>query len=347
MGKDMKYCFDGRFLSSMSSGVDRYAYQILNELDKICKGKDIGILVPANAVSVPEYRNIKVIRSRFSQCWTQGVFGLYTRLHGYTPVNLCNEASMIAPKGIVCLHDVCYAETADIFPQINDYPPEEILWFNKVYKRIKKKADTVITVSQFSKGRIEDLLKIDGSRIQVIGNGWQHFKDVVPDESCFKEYPSIKKGEYYFTLTSCNKNKNVNWVLKCARANPEDTFVIAGKNLDMIIGSERLNNVIYVGFASDGMAKALMTYCKAFIFPSYYEGFGIPPLEALSVGAKIIVSDRASLPEIFGKAAVYISPDDPYVNLSELMKEETTGSEEILDAYSWEKQAYKLNQLLV
>ena len=95
------------------------------------------------------------------------------------------------------------------------------------------------------------------------------------------------------------------------------------------------------------MAKALMTYCKAFIFPSYYEGFGIPPLEALSVGAKIIVSDRASLPEIFGKAAVYISPDDPYVNLSELMKEETTGSEEILDAYSWEKQAYKLNQLLV
>ena len=90
-----------------------------------------------------------------------------------------------------------------------------------------------------------------------------------------------------------------------------------------------------------------MTYCKAFIFPSYYEGFGIPPLEALSTGCRIIVSDRASLPEIFGDSAVYISPDDPYVNIGQLLEQHAADGQKILDKYSWDNQARKLNEMLI
>ena len=61
MCKKRKYLIDGRFLASMKTGIDRYAYQIINELDKICDGLDISILVPGNAQSLPQYRNIRAV----------------------------------------------------------------------------------------------------------------------------------------------------------------------------------------------------------------------------------------------------------------------------------------------
>lgn len=344
--KKVKYLIDGRFLSSMSSGVDRYAYQILNELDKICSGRDISILVPADAKEVPDYRNIKVIISQKTKYWTQVVFGSFACLHGMTPVNLCNEVSMTAPKGIVCLHDVCYAETADIFPYVDEIPAQEREWFLRIYKRIKKKTKRIITVSEFSKQRIEKLLGIPAEKITVIGNGWQHFKEIKEDESVFIQNPHLAKGEYFYTLTSANKNKNADWVLRAARLNPDRQFVISGKGLEGIADFKEYPNVIYTGFASDRTAKALMKHCKAFLFPSYYEGFGIPPLEALSTGAQIIVSERASLPEIFGNAAHYINPDNPNVDLEKLLKENVGNPESVLTGYSWKNAAEKLLLLL-
>lgn len=341
-----KYCIDGDFFSYLDCGIGRYAYNILEELDKICEGKDISIYVSGNAHHWRNYKNIRVIKTRKKKFWTQLVFGMYTRVNGMTPVTLCNEASYIAKPGIACLHDVCYAESEDIFPQIKDIPQDEIAWFKKVYQRIRKKSYKIITVSEFSKGRIMELLGVEADRIAVIGNGWQHFEAIEEDGEALKNL-SIEAGSYYLTVTSPNKNKNVNWVLECAKFNPDETFVIAGRNMSNIIAGANLNNVIYADNPSDSAIKSYMKDCKAFIFPSYYEGFGIPPLEALSLGCRIIISDRASLPEIFGESAIYISPDDPYVNLNELMKQETHGAEEVLEKYSWAKQAAKLNELLV
>ena len=73
------------------------------------------------------------------------------------------------------------------------------------------------------------------------------------------------------------------------------------------------------GYITDGEIKYLMANCKAFIFPSFFEGFGIPPLEALSVGAKIIVSNTSCLPEIFGDSAYYIDPHNYNINLDDLL----------------------------
>ena len=103
---------------------------------------------------------------------------------------------------------------------------------------------------------------------------------------------------------------------------------------------------MYTGYASDQLAKTLMKFCKAFIFPSYYEGFGIPPLEALSLGAKVIVSNTASLPEIFGNSAYYISPDNADIDLNELISKPVADADEVLSKYSWEKSAKQLLDIL-
>lgn len=346
MRSKKKYLIDGRFLNSMTTGIDRYAYQLLACLDKICKGLDIAILVPANAKEIPAYKNIRVIVKKRTRFWTQLVFGLYARLHGRIPVNLCNEASVLAPKGIVCLHDVCYAESEKMYPFLTEFPKEERDWFLKIYQRICKKADRLVTVSEFSKQRIHALLGVPDEKIAVIGNGWQHFNGVTPDMRIFEQYPQLKRKKYFFTLTSVNRNKNLDWVLKAAENNPQAQFAAAGRKLDSAVDFSQYPNVTYVEDVSDCEIKALMQEAKAFIFPSFYEGFGIPPLEAMSVGTPVIVSHAASLPEIFGTAAHYIEPDNPRVDIEKLLAQPVSEKEPVLARYSWEKSAEKLLSLL-
>ena len=98
--------------------------------------------------------------------------------------------------------------------------------------------------------------------------------------------------------------------------------------------------VVWKLFRNSGYA--LMSKCKAFIFPSYYEGFGIPPLEALSVGAKIIVSKAACLPEIYGDTAHYIDPNNPDVNLNQLLEQPVESPERILEKYTYDNAAEQL-----
>ena len=89
-----------------------------------------------------------------------------------------------------------------------------------------------------------------------------------------------------------------------------------------------------------------MKYCKAFIFPSFFEGFGIPPLEALSVGASIIISNTTCLPEIFGKTAHYIDPYNADVNLDEILSEPTVSPQKVLEKYTFARFAKILHQKL-
>ncbi len=339
--KKRKFLIDGRFLASMSTGVDRYADRTLKELDKICAGMNISILVPSNAKVQPEYKNIKIIHSHFSRFWTQIVFAVNALVRRAVPVNLCNEVSVFAPKGICALHDVCYAEDFDFFPE------EEKQWFLKIYERIKRHSLKIITVSHFSEERIHKLLGIPKEKIIVAGNGWQHFDEVMADDEIFKKYPDIRKGEYYFCMASANKNKNVAWVVENAKYNPDDQYVLGGKNLDVVYNLSEVKNIIFVGFLDDKSAKSLMKNCKAFLFPTYYEGFGIPPLEAESTGAEIIISDAASLPEIFGESAHYIDPDKPHVNLEKVLEKKTESKEPVLKKYDWKNTAQKIYDVLM
>ena len=89
-----------------------------------------------------------------------------------------------------------------------------------------------------------------------------------------------------------------------------------------------------------------MEKCKAFILPSYYEGFGLTPLEALSCGAKVIVARAASLPEIYGNAAHYIDPFNTDVDLDALLEEPVESPDAILEKYSYDTAARQVYELI-
>lgn len=89
-----------------------------------------------------------------------------------------------------------------------------------------------------------------------------------------------------------------------------------------------------------------MSECKAFIHPAFYEGFGIPPLEAMSCGVEVIVSTATCLPEIYGRSAHYIDPYNYDVEFEKLLSEPVEPASKVLDKYNWEREAAKLYELL-
>jgi glycosyltransferase involved in cell wall biosynthesis len=145
-------------------------------------------------------------------------------------------------------------------------------------------------------------------------------------------------------------HKNLNWILEEAKINRNDTFVIVGKNVLGINYSDNAlipENVILTGYVTDEENKALMLHAKALLFPSFCEGFGIPPLEMLALGKKIIISNCSCLPDIFKSSALYIDPRKNDYVLSEI--EDNTDSKdkkEVLNNNSWNNAAKQWIALL-
>jgi len=346
-----KILINGDFLCRRLTGIERYAYEITLRLDKISQPGEITIIVPNNAVNVPEFSNLKLIRHKKnikSHLWWQILtlqWFLVTHRE-YTVLEFGNTALLFAP-GIVFLHDI-YCE---YFP--NDFITfkDKIIWlYSKLqYRLIAKKAKKIGTVSYFTKNQIVQNYHVDPDRITVIYSSWNHYRNIVADYSIFNDFPVLSKP-FYFSLGSLSKRKNIKWIIEYAQKNRDAIFAISGISLPTVKVDE-LNystpqNVILLGYLDDSRVKALMEKCKAFILPSYYEGFGLTPLEALSCGAQIVIANAASLPEIYGNTAHYIDPFNINVDLDALLREPVENPDAILAKYSYDTSAEKVYNLI-
>ena len=215
---------------------------------------------------------------------------------------------------------------------------------------VKKYAKKIVTVSDWQKERIDEYFKHKKSDALVtIYNGWEHISDLHSDLDVFKKYENLKAGEFYYSLGSIAPNKNVKWIFEVARRNPQSTFAVAGQLHIQDQGYElgaQPENLIMLGYVSDEENKALMQKCKAFLFPSLYEGFGIPPLEALACGAPIMISNATCLPEIYEDSARYFDPTDYEVDLDKLLQSPVESPEKILRKCSWDRAAEQLLALM-
>ena len=355
----MKYLINPNFLCRNLTGIERFAFETCKRLDKILTSEDdVRILVPSNAKTIPDYKNIKIIRiekalTSFPR-WDLFTFATWCKKLHATGINFSNTAPLGKRCGISFIHDI-YAKD---FPQDFSSKKEKLIRFYSCfnYKNIAKNAKKVLTVSDFSKKQIQKAYKVKDDRIEVIPNGWEHFNSV-QEEQISDTDGFLTPGTYFFMLGSLQKRKNLGWIVRYAKAHPEQKFAISGKAVSGFVSNyiadlQKLSNIKLLGYVTDGQVKTLMKNCRAFIFPSYYEGFGIPPLEALSVGTKIIVGNAASLPEIYKNAAIYIDPQNTDCNLEEMLSvfEKDSSSKEavqkVLAEYSYDKAAQKLYNII-
>lgn len=335
----MKVIINGRFLLHRITGVERYAREILLELDKIIQSGEIELAVPPEIQNIPDYKNIKTTKvgKLKNRLWEHISFPAYVKKKKAVSLNLCNTAPLIEP-GIVCIHDMKIKAHPEYFSK------KFLLWYNLLFGNAIKHAKKIITVSEFSKNEITKYYRVNMDKIVVIPNAWQHYNRVQYDENTLKKY-KLEKDGYFFAIGSMDPNKNFKWVAEAAKRMPDQVYAIAGlinkKVFANGLGFELPSNVKLLGYVEDKEAKTLMRDCKAFLFPSIYEGFGIPPLEAMCAGCKnIMVSDTEVMHEIFENSVVYLNTE------SSVNKFEYVDYEKILKKYSWMKSAEQLYRLI-
>ena len=352
---------NGNFLCRSLTGIERFAFETCRQLDSLLSekqapGLNVSILIPPNARILPDFVNIHPVISKTAlksfPKWDMFTLKKEAERLNAIPLNFSNTAPLGKNCGISFLHDIYAKDFPEDFVTLKDRLIRIYSCFH--YRNIAKNALCILTVSEFSKNQIHKAYHTEKSKIHVLPNGWEHFNTVQEDPSIFDRFPRLSSKNFFFTLGSLQKRKNLRWILDYASKNPEQIFAISGKPIGGMKSSEladlqKLGNVIFLGYVSDGEVKALMKNCAAFVFPSYYEGFGIPPLEALSTGAKIIVSDSASLPEIYGEAAAYINPYNTDCSLLELSEKTVSKEsvEKVLKKYTYRNAAERLYEILV
>ncbi len=347
-----KILINGDFYCRNLTGIERFASEVCKNLDNEIAKDEISILIPANAKNVPDFKNFKVIKSELTLSsffkWQQTILPKYLKKENAVSLDFSNTCPFFRP-GYVFLHDIYCKLYPEDFKSLRDKLIR--IYSCILYRRIARHAKKVLTVSNFSRNQIAETYRKKTDKITVIPNGWDHFERIIPDDGIFQKHPELSDKSYFFTLGSLSKRKNLKWIAEYASRHTEEHFAISGKMINGLVPKEleilkTLENVTLLGYVSDEEVKALMQKCKAFIFPSYYEGFGIPPLEALSCGAPIIVSKAACLPEIYGNCAHYIDPDNSDCDLNELLNEPVESAEEILSKYTYKNSALLLKEVL-
>lgn len=339
------WAVDGLFLTQRVSGIQRYSLELLAALDDIAPPGLVEVVVP-RGVAAPAYRNLRVVPfgGRRGLAWEQLDYPRYLHASGRRGLCTCNVIPVLGFRGMAVVHDVCYRARPDFYTA----PRARLsaLWHRLQYRLIARNAEKIITVSEFSKQELQRYYQVPADRIAVVYNAWQQMERVKADETVFDRHPELARGGYWFSMSNLLKNKNFPWVLEAARRNPGEVFAIAGGgSLSGVPGADR-PNVKLLGYVTDGEAKALMAGCKGFLFPTLYEGFGIPPLEAIAAGAPaVLVSDTPCMREIYRDCAGYIDLAAPPGDLTALRPSRRPAAE-LLQRYSWQKSARTLLELL-
>jgi glycosyltransferase involved in cell wall biosynthesis len=173
----------------------------------------------------------------------------------------------------------------------------------------------VVTTSQFSRRELERYARIPYDAITVIPGSGEHILGLPPDETVIRRL-GLRPREFILGVNSHSIHKNV---LGFARAvnlmqrEDYDVVLAGGANTRIFQDGAKLpaSRLRATGYLTDPELRALYQSAACFVYPSLYEGFGLPPLEAMACGCPVVVSRAASLPEVCGDAAVYCDSHDP------------------------------------
>ncbi len=282
---------DGKFKLQKVTGVQRYALEILNVWEK--NNYNYQLLTPSFKPIGLWEQSLRTSHSSLLWCPT-------------------NSAPLINTRKIVTLHDCA------VF-----YNPK---WFSKKYRywrrfvipRIANSSLGIITVSEFSKKVICSALGIQQDFVKVIPNGinTKYFHKIDQNISQNILNKLQINSPYLLTVGSMDPRKNIStlleaWAKFMKQSNKLYNLVVVGgnsKNFEATF-NHKVENVIFTGYVNDQELKAIYQNAHSFIYPSLFEGFGLPVLEAMAFGLPIISSNSTALPEVGGDSVLYFNPN--------------------------------------
>jgi glycosyltransferase involved in cell wall biosynthesis len=222
-------------------------------------------------------------------------------------------------KLVVTIHDLAILHLPESFSRFELFRSKVLFPLNA------RRSDKIITVSDFSKKDITKQFRINTQKIEVIHNGVSpHFhpvKDLEKKKLLILKYDIAER--FIFSLGRLNLRKNIESLIGAyeslrRKVNYFFNLVIGGQKdvlarnvMERIRTSEFQNDIIVTGYIPDEELPYFYSFADVFVFPSYFEGFGLPPVEAMACGCPVVTSASSSLPEIVGDAAILVDPDKP------------------------------------
>lgn len=318
----MKIGIDARPTQGAFTGDSTYWRGLVEALSRL----DVELVLyfdaklPEPAISVSGSIPVRILRAPCSRVWSAWTFPRALKEDGIqvAHVQYTMPPRMPCPT-VTTIHDVSFKR----FPKFFRLMDRWILdW---AVKTASKKAARIIAPSEFTKNELVSLYRIDPGKIAVTYEGVdEQFRPM--DRSVTHALVGEKYGlssPFILTLGVIQPRKNLGRLLEGFAAlkgnlESEHKLLIVGKygwkeaNLERRIAELGLaEDVVLTGYAPYEDLPALYNAADVFVYPSVYEGFGLPPLEAMACGTPVITGDSSSLPEVVGEAGVMVDPYDP------------------------------------
>lgn len=344
---------DGRFLVQPISGVQRYAQQIVEAIDRLLPARadapPVRLLTPPGArrLDLTTIRQDVVGRSG-GHFWTQWDFARAAA--GGVALHLAASGAVAHRRALVVIHDAAVFRHPELFSR-------NYVRLHRLLGIVLSRTARLATVSRFSARELSEKLRVPLEGITVAPNGADHLQ-IEPDRAVVERL-GLNATPFFLVLGNITPNKNLAVAIRALERLPADAvkLVAVGRLDASVFGQGHLppkrDNLLLAGRLDDAEVAGLMASARALVFPSIYEGFGIPPLEAMSNDCPVLASTAEAVREVCGDAVDYFEPHDDAA-LAKLMARaladddggwraaKIAGGRERIAAFQWRNSAQTL-----
>ncbi|MFZ5585766.1 MAG: glycosyltransferase family 4 protein [Thermodesulfobacteriota bacterium] len=326
----MRAAIDVRTVTPMRSGIGNYVLNLMRGLRRVApedeflmigRGPNLALLAeaarPGQTIPTRVSHESHPLGDLWEHCWLP-------RVLDRAGVQVMHGPAVLLPLGrdgfarVATIHDL----VAFLYPET--IPRKYALYMRWLLRRVVKRAERLVSVSQSTKDDLVRVLGVDPAKVTVAplaaSPTFRPATDPAALDAVRRRY-GIRKP-FFYHVGNVEPRKNLVRLVKAylelrPRLAGRAQLVISGQKgwltgplFKELAGLNLADDVIFTGFVPQADLPLLMSAARAFVFPSLYEGFGLPALEAMSCGAPLVTSNISSLPEIAGQAALLVEPTE-------------------------------------